>query len=138
MAKEQFVRSKPHINIGTIGHIDHGKTTLTSAITKVLAKQNLAKELDFYDIAHKHPDFVYCVNFLDEDGCERLLMREALGLPDEGVLAELALEPFNQDWIRLGFCAQSFAISAYAARYRVILKLLNGGMDPKKLNLEVS
>ncbi len=50
MAKEQFVRSKPHINIGTIGHIDHGKTTLTSAITKVLAKQNLAKELDFYDI----------------------------------------------------------------------------------------
>ncbi len=50
MAKEQFVRSKPHINIGTIGHIDHGKTTLTSAITKVLAKQDLAKELDFYDI----------------------------------------------------------------------------------------
>ena len=50
MAKEQFVRSKPHINIGTIGHIDHGKTTLTSAITKVLAKKNLAKELDFYDI----------------------------------------------------------------------------------------
>ena len=50
MAKEQFVRSKPHINIGTIGHIDHGKTTLTSAITKVLAKQNLARELDFYDI----------------------------------------------------------------------------------------
>ncbi len=50
MAKEQFVRSKPHINIGTIGHIDHGKTTLTSAITKVLARQNLAKELDFYDI----------------------------------------------------------------------------------------
>jgi len=50
MAKEQFVRRKPHINIGTIGHIDHGKTTLTSAITKVLAKQNLAKELDFYDI----------------------------------------------------------------------------------------
>jgi len=50
MAKEQFVRSKPHINIGTIGHIDHGKTTLTSAITKVLAKKNLAKALDFYDI----------------------------------------------------------------------------------------
>ena len=40
MAKEKFDRSKPHINIGTIGHIDHGKTTLTAAITKVLAKHN--------------------------------------------------------------------------------------------------
>ena len=38
MAKEQFQRSKPHVNIGTIGHVDHGKTTLTSAITSVLAK----------------------------------------------------------------------------------------------------
>src|SRR5580704_13383698 len=40
MAKEKFDRSKPHMNIGTIGHIDHGKTTLTAAITKVLAKHN--------------------------------------------------------------------------------------------------
>ena len=37
MAKENFDRSKPHLNIGTIGHVDHGKTTLTAAITKVLA-----------------------------------------------------------------------------------------------------
>ena len=40
MAKEKFDRSKPHVNIGTIGHIDHGKTTLTAAITKVLGKNN--------------------------------------------------------------------------------------------------
>ena len=40
MAKEKFDRSKPHVNIGTIGHIDHGKTTLTAAITKTLAKNN--------------------------------------------------------------------------------------------------
>ena len=40
MAKEKFDRSKPHLNIGTIGHIDHGKTTMTAAITKVLAKNN--------------------------------------------------------------------------------------------------
>ena len=40
MAKEKFDRSKPHVNIGTIGHIDHGKTTLTAAITKVLQKHN--------------------------------------------------------------------------------------------------
>src|SRR4051812_5860579 len=40
MAKEKFERNKPHLNIGTIGHIDHGKTTLTAAITKVLADKN--------------------------------------------------------------------------------------------------
>ncbi|MGB5036165.1 MAG: GTP-binding protein, partial [Blastocatellia bacterium] len=38
MAKEKFDRSKPHVNIGTIGHVDHGKTTLTAAITQTLAK----------------------------------------------------------------------------------------------------
>ena len=40
MAKEKFDRTKPHVNVGTIGHIDHGKTTLTAAITKVLSKHN--------------------------------------------------------------------------------------------------
>ena len=50
MAKEKFVRNKPHVNIGTIGHVDHGKTTLTSAITKVLAKQGGAKEMDYSQI----------------------------------------------------------------------------------------
>jgi len=40
MAKEHFNRTKPHVNIGTIGHVDHGKTTLTAAITKVLAKKD--------------------------------------------------------------------------------------------------
>jgi elongation factor Tu len=43
MAKEAFKRDKPHVNIGTIGHVDHGKTTLTAAITKVLAKKGGAK-----------------------------------------------------------------------------------------------
>ena len=40
MSKEKFERSKPHVNVGTIGHVDHGKTTLTAAITKTLAKHN--------------------------------------------------------------------------------------------------
>ncbi|MBU1043480.1 MAG: elongation factor Tu, partial [Candidatus Omnitrophica bacterium] len=43
MAKEKFERNKTHVNIGTIGHVDHGKTTLTSAITNVLASKGLAK-----------------------------------------------------------------------------------------------
>ena len=43
MAKEKFDRSKPHVNIGTIGHVDHGKTTLTAAITQVLAKKGLSE-----------------------------------------------------------------------------------------------
>jgi len=47
MAKEKFDRSKPHVNIGTIGHVDHGKTTLTAAITKVLAAKGLAEVMDF-------------------------------------------------------------------------------------------
>jgi len=50
MAKEKFVRTKPHVNIGTIGHIDHGKTTLTSAITKLLEKKGTAKYIPFEEI----------------------------------------------------------------------------------------
>ena len=50
MAKENFDRSKPHLNIGTIGHVDHGKTTLTAAITTVLAKQGYAEVKDFSSI----------------------------------------------------------------------------------------
>jgi len=50
MAKEVFQRTKPHVNIGTIGHVDHGKTTLTSAITLVLARKGLAKERTFDSI----------------------------------------------------------------------------------------
>jgi len=50
MAKENFDRSKPHVNIGTIGHVDHGKTTLTAAITKVLSEKGLAEKRDFSQI----------------------------------------------------------------------------------------
>ena len=55
MAKEKFVRNKPHLNVGTIGHVDHGKTTLTAAITKVLAKKNFAKFMA-YDQIDKAPE----------------------------------------------------------------------------------
>jgi len=50
MAKEKFVRTKPHVNIGTIGHVDHGKTTLTSAITMVLSKKGLAQFTKYEEI----------------------------------------------------------------------------------------
>ncbi len=50
MAKEKFIRNKPHVNVGTIGHVDHGKTTLTAAITHVLSKRGLAEVKSFDDI----------------------------------------------------------------------------------------
>src|SRR3989337_2574232 len=56
MAKEKFDRSKPHVNVGTIGHIDHGKTTLTSAITKVLAKKDPKVQFRSFDSIANGPD----------------------------------------------------------------------------------
>ena len=55
MAKQKYERTKPHANIGTIGHVDHGKTTLTAAITKVLAKQGGAEFMD-YSMIDKAPE----------------------------------------------------------------------------------
>src|SRR6201987_5495135 len=56
MAKEKFDRSKPHVNIGPIGHIDHGKTTLTAAITKVLAKHNPKNKFRSFDSIDNAPE----------------------------------------------------------------------------------
>ena len=53
MAKEVYDRSKPHVNIGTIGHVDHGKTTLSAAISKVLSDKGYSKA----KIPHRHPDY---------------------------------------------------------------------------------
>ena len=55
MAKAKFERSKPHVNIGTIGHVDHGKTTLTAAITKYLSLQGKA-QFEAYDMIDKAPE----------------------------------------------------------------------------------
>ena len=51
MAKEKFDRTKPHVNVGTIGHVDHGKTTLTAAITSVMAGKGLAKFIPYDEVA---------------------------------------------------------------------------------------
>ena len=56
MAKEKFDRSKPHVNVGTIGHIDHGKTTLTAAITKTLGKHNPKVQFRSFDSIDNAPE----------------------------------------------------------------------------------
>ena len=56
MAKEKFDRSKPHVNVGTIGHIDHGKTTLTAAITRVLSKHDPSNEVRSFDSIDNAPE----------------------------------------------------------------------------------
>jgi len=56
MAKEKFERDKPHVNVGTIGHIDHGKTTLTAAITKVLAEQGSNTEVRSFESIDNAPE----------------------------------------------------------------------------------
>ena len=56
MAKQKFERTKPHVNVGTIGHIDHGKTTLTAAITKVLAEQDTGTAFTAFDQIDKAPE----------------------------------------------------------------------------------
>ena len=56
MAKQKFERTKPHVNIGTIGHVDHGKTTLTAAITKYLALQGKALSSPTYSAIDKAPE----------------------------------------------------------------------------------
>ena len=58
MAKEKFDRSKAHVNIGTIGHVDHGKTTLTAAITTCLAKKGQAAAMDYASIDAAPEDVV--------------------------------------------------------------------------------
>src|SRR5207244_460502 len=70
MAKEKFERSKPHVNIGTIGHIDHGKTTLTAAITKVLSKHNPKVQFRAFDSIDNAPE-----------ERERILLGRQVGVP---------------------------------------------------------
>src|ERR1019366_748353 len=65
MAKESFLRDKPHVNVGTIGHVDHGKTTLTAAITMILSKKgmgNVAKKYDEIDGAPEEKERGITIN----------------------------------------------------------------------------
>jgi elongation factor Tu len=71
MSKEKFDRSKPHVNIGTIGHVDHGKTTLTAAITKVLGKSNPKVQFVAFDQIDKAPE-EKATRHHDRDGARRV------------------------------------------------------------------
>ena len=79
MSKEKFDRSKPHVNVGTIGHIDHGKTTLTAALTKVSADKGWAA-----------PEFAAFVSSIIESGADPAQM-DAI----RARLRELKLEPYD-------------------------------------------
>ena len=61
MAKAKFERTKPHVNIGTIGHVDHGKTTLTAAITQVLSKKGLAQAKTYEEIDNAPEEKARCL-----------------------------------------------------------------------------
>ena len=67
MAKEKFERTKPHVNIGTIGHVDHGKTTLTAAITKTLSLTNGNIEFLAYDQIDNAPEEKGAYRFFREN-----------------------------------------------------------------------
>ena len=82
MAKAHFERNKPHVNVGTIGHVDHGKTTLTAAITKVLAMKNGA-EFMAYDLSLIH---IYFPLMTDSgtfviNGAERVIVSQLVRSP---------------------------------------------------------
>ncbi len=72
MAKEKFERTKPHVNIGTIGHVDHGKTTLTAAITKALSLKGNAQFSDYANI-DKAPSRIVAMSFCEPRSCQELL-----------------------------------------------------------------
>src|SRR5213075_1963601 len=66
MAKEAFKRDKPHVNVGTIGHVDHGKTTLTAAITMALAKKGMAEVRAYESSDKRHYAHVDCPGHADD------------------------------------------------------------------------
>src|SRR5215472_16970405 len=65
MSKEKFERNKPHVNVGTIGHVDHGKTTLTAALTKVMAETNGGQFVAYDQSAKRHYAHVDCPGHAD-------------------------------------------------------------------------
>ena len=102
MAKEKFNRSKPHVNVGTIGHIDHGKTTLTAAITLILQDKGLAtyKSFDQIDNALKKKPgglrlILHILNMKPRKGIMRMLI-----VPDMPTILKIWLQALPR-WMAL-------------------------------------
>ena len=74
MAKEKFERTKPHVNVGTIGHVDHGKTTLTAAITRVMANKGLAKYVSYDEVAKASESQGTARRNKNPDHCDRPML----------------------------------------------------------------
>ena len=79
MSKEKFERTKPHVNVGTIGHVDHGKTTLTAALTKVMAEQHGGEVRQAYDQIDNAPEEKRAW-YHDRDGARGVRERERASL----------------------------------------------------------
>ena len=100
MAKEEFVRTKPHVNIGTIGHVDHGKTTLTAAISKVLNEKlgtsEAVKSFDQIDNAPEEKERGITINsaHIEYETAKRHLDKYIMGMTDEDHLAAAAWNIF--------------------------------------------
>ena len=98
MAKQKFERNKPHCNIGTIGHVDHGKTSLTAAITKVLAKKGQAQEKKYDDIisnvAGKSLSINTDLNIL-QDGLGHVFVEIVLTFSQGGIVEKIMINANN-------------------------------------------
>ena len=81
MAKEKFERTKPHVNIGTIGHVDHGKTTLTAAITTVLAKNGLSEVKSFDQIDNAPEEKERGITINTSQTREHILLARQVNVP---------------------------------------------------------
>src|SRR5213082_1789474 len=107
MAKAKFDRSKPHVNVGTIGHVDHGKTTLTAAITMAMAKQNGNGEVRSFDSIDNAP----------EEKARGITIATAIVIPRAFSSGALSIES-NERTSPFPFC---FAIAIVMAAVRVVL-----------------
>ena len=149
MAKEKFERTKPHVNIGTIGHVDHGKTTLTAAITKTLSLQNGKNEFMAYDQIDNAPEggehdaddihhiqelLLHLVGTTEQVGIvlrERTYTRQTVQLTAllVAIYRTELCDTQGQVAIAAGLPSEDLAVVRTVHRLQHVLLILLGGMD---------
>ena len=100
MAKEKFERTKPHLNIGTIGHVDHGKTTLTAAITSVLSNYGGAEVRDFDSIDNEKVFVLFFIVCTKVEQHLKLLSNISFCLRHDSFIEFLKKEPSQKDLVK--------------------------------------